>query len=98
LATLEDERPPGQAHRIWPPISSTLIRGGGEAVRIDHQGRSAHARRLLIEAAWRCQQRLHRRWQRMSARGKPHAKVVTACARELAGFVWAIATEAPLRS
>jgi transposase len=61
---------------------------------------SAHARRLLVEAAWngrcrptvgyelsrrqrgqdpqvlerawRCQQRLHRRWQRMGGRGKPH--------------------------
>lgn len=86
---------------------------------------SAHARRLLIEAAWngrrrptvgrelarrqagqdalavdrawRCQQRLHRRWQRMAGRGKPHPKIVVACARELAGFVWAIATEQPMR-
>jgi transposase len=87
---------------------------------------SAHARRLLVEAAWnsrrrptvgyelkrrqadqdpavlehawRAQQRLHRRWQRMTGRGKPHQKVVVACARELAGFVWAIATQQPLRT
>ena len=51
-----------------------------------------------IERAWRCQQRLHRRWQRMGGAGKPHAKIVVACARELAGFVWAIATEQPLRT
>jgi transposase len=51
-----------------------------------------------VERAWRCQQRLHRRWQRMAARGKPSQKIVVACARELAGFVWAIATEQPLRS
>ena len=50
-----------------------------------------------IERAWRCQQRLHRRWQRMAARGKPQQKIVVACARELAGFVWAIATQQPLR-
>jgi transposase len=50
-----------------------------------------------VERAWRCQQRLHRRWQRMAARGKPQQKIVVACARELAGFVWAIATEQPLR-
>ena len=25
----------------------------------------------VLERAWRCQQRLHRRWQRMSGRGKP---------------------------
>jgi transposase len=53
---------------------------------------------LVIERAWRCQQRLYQRWQRMAARGKPHQKIVVACARELAGFVWAIATEQPLRS
>jgi transposase len=50
-----------------------------------------------VERAWRCQQRLHRRWRRMAARGKPHQKIVVACARELAGFVWAIATDQPLR-
>ncbi len=51
-----------------------------------------------IERAWRCQQRLYRRWQRMAGRGKPQQKIVVACARELAGFVWAIATEQPLRN
>jgi transposase len=52
----------------------------------------------VIERAWRCQQRLYQRWQRMAGRGKPHQKIVVACARELAGFVWAIATEQPLRT
>ena len=50
----------------------------------------------VIERAWRCQQRLYQRWQRMAGRGKPHQKIVVACARELAGFVWAIATDQPL--
>lgn len=53
---------------------------------------------LVVERAWRCQQRLYQRWQRMAGRGKPQQKIVVACARELAGFVWAIATEQPLRS
>src|SRR6266508_2923611 len=51
-----------------------------------------------IERAWRCQQRLHARWQRMAGRGKPQQKIVVACASELAGFVWAVATEQPLRT
>ena len=51
----------------------------------------------VIERAWSCQQRLHRRFWRMAGRGKPSQKIVVACARELAGFVWAIATEQPLR-
>jgi transposase len=52
---------------------------------------------LVIERSWRCQRRLHRRWRRMHARGKPRQKIVVAVARELAGFVWAIATDQPLR-
>ena len=52
----------------------------------------------VIEHAWRCQQRLHQRWQRMAGRGKPQQKIVVACARELAGFVWALATGQPLRN
>jgi transposase len=61
--------------------------------------RRQHQQDPLVRAcAWRCQQRLHRRWRRMAARGKPRQKIVVACARELAGFVWAIATEQPLRA
>jgi len=52
----------------------------------------------VLERSWRCQQRLHHRWRRMSGRGKPHQKIVVACARELAGFVWAIATDQPMRT
>lgn len=52
----------------------------------------------VLERGWRCQQRLYQRWQRMAGRGKPQQKIVVACARELAGFVWAIATDQPLRS
>jgi transposase len=52
---------------------------------------------VVVERAWRCQQRLYQRWQRMAGRGKPQQKIVVACARELAGFIWAIATEQPLR-
>lgn len=53
---------------------------------------------VVVERAWRCQQRLYSRWQRMTARSKPQQKIVVACARELAGFVWAIATDQPLRT
>src|SRR5256886_6366806 len=43
---------------------------------------------VVVERSWRCQQRLYQRWQRMAGRGKPQQKIVVACARELAGFVW----------
>lgn len=45
----------------------------------------------VIEIATKAQHRLHRRYAKLSARGKPSQKVATAIARELLGFVWAIA-------
>ena len=42
--------------------------------------------------AWKAQTRLHLKYARMSAKGKPHGKIIAAVARELAGFIWAIAT------
>ncbi len=39
------------------------------------------------------QERLHRRHWAPSNNSKPTAKIVTALARELAGFVWAIGVE-----
>ena len=48
----------------------------------------------IAAIAWKAQQRLHRRYWQLSAKSKPRAKVVTALARELVGFVWAIGAEA----
>jgi transposase len=43
------------------------------------------------EIGWRCQQRLHRQWQRLRLdRGKPANVVVIALARELSNFVWEV--------
>jgi transposase len=43
------------------------------------------------DIAWKAQLRLCARFRRLAARGVPRNKVVVAVARELAGFVWAIA-------
>ena len=43
------------------------------------------------EIAWKAQMRLCGRYRRMMAAGKPKNLVITAIARELAGFVWAVA-------
>jgi transposase len=43
------------------------------------------------EIAWKAQTRLCQRYRHMVARGKLNQVVVTAIARELAGFVWSIA-------
>jgi hypothetical protein len=47
-----------------------------------------------IEAAWRAQIRLHRRWAHLdAARAKKRTTVAVAVARELACFVWEIAQQ-----
>lgn len=46
----------------------------------------------VIAQAWRAQQRLHRRYHRLAARGKPSQHIITAVARELTGFIWAALT------
>ncbi len=45
--------------------------------------------------AWKAQLRLTYKYRRLRARGKPHNVIVTAVARELAGFVWAAARLVP---
>jgi transposase len=47
----------------------------------------------IATLAWSAQERLHRRYWALSSKSKPSAKIVTALARELAGFVWAIGVE-----
>ena len=45
----------------------------------------------IRDIAWKAQVRLCARYRRPIARGKPATLVVTAIARELAAFIWAIA-------
>lgn len=47
------------------------------------------------DIAWKAQLRLTTRFRRLVARGKANPKVATAVARELTGFIWAIAREVP---
>jgi transposase len=48
------------------------------------------------DSSWKAQVRLCTRFRRLLARGKHANQVVVAIARELAGFMWAIAKEVPL--
>jgi len=56
----------------------------GPGLRKRRQGQPA----WVIAQADRAMSRLHRRFYRLSACGKPYNKVVAAVARELVGFVW----------
>ena len=45
----------------------------------------------IRNVAWKAQVRLSARYRKLIAAGKPAPKVVVAIARELVGFIWAIA-------
>jgi hypothetical protein len=48
-----------------------------------------------IEIAWKAQLRLCARYRKLTRSGKPANVVTAAIARELAGFIWAIARRVP---
>ena len=73
-----------QAYRL-PARKST-------AIRKRQEGLSEEVR----EIAWNAQLRLCHRYRRLIAKGKNHNVVITAIARELAGFIWAIARAVPI--
>jgi transposase len=58
----------------------------GEALRRRQEGLSEEVKAI----AWKAQDRLHGRYVRLVGRGKSKQQVVTAVARELLGFIWAI--------
>ena len=49
----------------------------------------------IREIAWKAQLRLCARYHKLARTGKPANIVTAAIARELAGFVWAIARHVP---
>jgi transposase len=55
--------------------------------------RQVNASKRACDIAWKAQIRLCARFARLAARRLPRNKVIVAIARELAGFVWAIARE-----
>lgn len=60
----------------------------GQTLRNRQDGQPA----LILEIAWRAQQRLYRTHTHLRERGKPGNIATVAAARELSGFLWAAAT------
>jgi len=63
-------------------------------IGIAKQEKVAAAPPKVREIAWKAQSRLNRRYRALIRRGKLKTVAITAVARELAGFVWAVAREA----
>src|ERR1700690_1533559 len=62
----------------------------GAKLRKRQQGLPAE----ITEIAWKAQTRLHKRYMALMDRGKDQRKTMTAVARELLGFIWAIGIKA----
>jgi len=61
----------------------------GAALAKRQQGQSEKIKNI----SWKAQHRLNLKFRRMVAKGKPSQVAVVAVARELLGFIWAIARE-----
>jgi transposase len=78
----------GHARRV-------LIESAWHYRHAPHLGATLRKRRegqpgTVIAIADKAAQRLHRKFAKMDARGKPRPKIVVAVARELVGFLWAV--------
>ena len=93
-------------HRRQGPITKTgnqhvrriLVEAAWHYRRLPRMSKAIRARNEAVSAgvraiAWKAQMRLHKRMSKLLGRGKPPGQVVVAVARELAGFVWAIARQ-----
>jgi transposase len=60
------------------------------------QLRLEHQPKTIQDISWKAQVRLCKRFRRLMARGKHANQVVVAIARELVGFMWAIAHQVPV--
>ena len=97
--TSDEKRTLGQITKAGPPHARRLLVEAAHhyrhqpAVRLGLKARQAGQDPLVVEVAWRTQQRLHKRWSHLhGTRGKRTGIVAIACARELAGFCWEAAT------
>jgi transposase len=63
------------------------------AVKGDLKKRQQGSPLTVKEISWKAQNRLHKKYYRLVSKGKEKNKAITAVARELAGFIWAISQE-----
>jgi len=62
-------------------------------IGVQHQQRQQGLPQPVRDIAWKAQTRLCARYRRLMAKGKRNTVVVTAVAREIAAFLWAIAQQ-----
>jgi len=83
----------GHVRRVLVEAAWTYRYPARKSTALQH--RAKRTAEPVQEIAWAAQKRLCARYRTFEARGKTPAKVCTAIARELAGFIWAISKVLP---
>jgi transposase len=83
----------GNAHVRWAMTEAAWSYRYKPAIKGDIRRRQIGQSPQVQSIAWKAQDRLHRKYVRMIAKGKRPSVVAAAVARELLGFVWAIACQ-----
>jgi transposase len=78
----------GNSHARWLLIESAQAYRNSPKVSAGLSQRQEGQPGPIKELSWRAQNRLHRRYIKLKARGKQENKVKVAVARELCAFVW----------
>lgn len=83
----------GNRHVRWLLVESAWSYRYQPAVKGQLKKRQENQPAPVTAISWKAQNRLNNRYYRFLSKGKVPGKAITAIARELAGFVWAIAQE-----
>jgi transposase len=86
----------GNGHLRWLLVEAAWAYRHKPRIGQDLRARSEHVSPRVCDIAWKAQVRLHRLYWRLVCTSKPSPKALVAVARELAGFIWAIAQEEEL--
>ena len=78
----------GNSHARWILVESAQAYRNPPKVSAALSKRQEGQPREIKELSWRAQNRLHRRYVKLKARGKHENKVKIAVARELCAFIW----------
>ena len=85
----------GNAHLRWLLVECSQHYTYPPKVSRDVSKRQEGIAREILAMGWKAQTRLYMRFMRLTARRMPRNKALTAIARELCGFLWAVLRSCP---
>jgi transposase len=85
----------GNPHVRWKLVQAAWQYRHRPAMTVVLTKRNKDLPQEVQDIAWKAQKRLNQRYRAMNARGKRVQVTVTAIARELCGFIWAIGQAVP---